>query len=145
MGALIEPVIRRVATALMRRCTPEEKEAAAAKVVPAWCTEAEVRACLGGLFEAVPQDETAGQPWLAARTPGEVRLAVKSRWLAMNRARLQAATLAVRRGDRNGLERLWRARGCKEFKDIVVHSDQYKAIKQAVLRPPPRAEIRTIF
>ena len=55
----------------------------------------------------------------------------------MNRARLQAATLAVRRGDRNGLERLWRARGCKEFKDIVVHSDQYKAIKQAVLRPPP--------
>ena len=70
---------------------------------------------------------------------------MKNRWLAMNRARLQAATLAVRRGDRNGLERLWRARGCKEFKDIVVHSDQYKAIKQAVLRPPPRAEIRTIF
>ena len=54
MGALIEPVIRRVATALMRRCTPEEKEAAAAEVVPAWCTEAEVRACLGRLLNSWP-------------------------------------------------------------------------------------------
>ena len=77
-------------------------------------------------------------PIARLRTPGEVRLAVKNRWLALNRNRLKAAVASLHFGSKRKLEQLWRSEGCRQFRRLRMDSLDLKAIANDLAMGAPR-------
>ena len=126
-GRLVEAWVRRMCSRLLQRCGPDDHVILLRGQRPPWLPaalalatqEVEAVPAVAVAAPATPRPEGRPSPGLIEKSPADVRLMVKNRWLAQHRLELQAASTG---------KRSWRTLGCHRFRQLDCDSDEYKAV-----------------